>query len=95
MPNFPRVIKGYTLSDGSVVPIDEISDPLAPYRIARIDVSTPAYYGSLKKSGAWYIMRLTEAGDVDTIEYVKGDSGFSTAWTNRASHSYGEFSDVF
>lgn len=73
---------------GSQVPFD----PLAGYRIASLDSeSDPKYFGYLGVDGAWYIMKLTSTA----ATYCKGDSGFSTAWTNRASQTYNTFDQIF
>jgi hypothetical protein len=60
-----------------------------PYN-ADVD-SDPMYIGCKDKDSYWYIMKYDESGE--TIGYVggKGDTSYSTAWTNRASESYGAF----
>jgi hypothetical protein len=68
-------------------------NPTDGYEITNIDDSgTPAYYGFVKKTGAWYIM---EEGASGTYRYAKGDSGFSTAWGTKELQSYGYFNNVF
>jgi hypothetical protein len=68
-------------------------NPTDGYEITNIDDSgTPAYYGFVKKTGAWYIM---EEGASGSYRYAKGDSGFSAAWTGKALLSYGYFNSVF
>ena len=62
---------------------------LGDYRIS--DIEDP-YYGYAKADGSWYIMKLlgTEA------RYVKGDSDYTTAWTNRATPlGYNYFFNIF
>lgn len=69
-----------------------ITDPLEKYKINDLDESTSTkYYGFTAMDGAWYILRLTST----TVRYVKGSSGYTTAWTNRASQSYDYFDVVF
>ena len=45
------------------------------------------------RNGNWYIQRYNMANG--TFRYVKGTSGYATAWTNRASQSYDYFDEVF
>jgi len=58
------------------------------------DASLPAYYGFIHKTGAWYIMEETSDG---TYRYVKGNSGYSTGWDDRADPgtNYQYFDIVF
>lgn len=44
------------------------------------------YVGYKAPSGEWYIYRRTYAGNVR--EYADGNSGYSTAWTNRIAQVY-------
>lgn len=65
---------------------------LGSYEISDTDDDAePNYYGYLKSSGEWYIMK-EESG---TYRYAKGDDGYTTAWTARASQSYDYFDGVF
>ena len=66
--------------------------PTDGYNITDVDDSTPAYYGFLNKSGAWFIQKEGASGD---YRYTKGTSNYSTNWTNRASLSYDYFDNVF
>lgn len=56
---------------------------------------SPNYYGYVNRQGVWYIMRETTAGDVRTYAYVRGETGYSTAWTDRATQTYGQFDAIF
>lgn len=57
------------------------------------DASIPAYYGSETVDGVWMIKKLdTTAG---TVRYVRGQSGYATAWTNRAALTYDTYANVF
>ncbi len=67
--------------------------PTDGYKIAQLDDSTPAYYGFLNKTGAWFIMK--EDSTTGDYRYAKGASGFSTNWTDRASLTYDYFDSVF
>lgn len=68
-------------------------NPTDGYEITEIyDSSTPAYYGFVKKTGAWYIMQEDATG---AYRYSKGDTGFSIAWTGKALLTYGYFNTVF
>ena len=74
--------------------IDYEEDLISMYRISDIDdASNPKYYGFLKADGGWYILR--EDTTNNTYRYAKGDSEYSTAWTNRVSQTYDFFDVVF
>lgn len=65
---------------------------LGAYEISDTDDDAePNYYGYLKSSGEWYIMK-EESG---AYRYAKGNDGYTTAWTARASQSYDYFDEVF
>lgn len=65
-------------------------DNLSHFKMARFDVSgNPLYVGMLDKNGLYYIKRINTSTGV--VDYTSGSSGFSTAWTNRASESYADF----
>ena len=65
------------------------------YKLARLPVpgDTLTYLGYLDKDGNWYITEIDETNG--TMKYVKGTSGFTTAWSNRASNTYQDFNQVF
>jgi hypothetical protein len=68
-------------------------NPTDGYEITNIDDSgSPAYYGFVKKTGAWYIMQEDSSG---SYRYAKGSSNFSVGWTGRALLSYDYFNSVF
>ena len=70
------------------------SNPTEEYAINDIDdASNPKYYGFEKADGGWYIMR--ENTSTKQYRYAKGDSDYSTNWTNRASQSYATFGSTF
>lgn len=68
-------------------------NPTDGYEITEIDdSSSPAYYGFVKKTGAWYIMQEDSTG---AYRYAKGDSLFSVAWSTKELQSYGYFNSIF
>lgn len=69
-------------------------DPLVLYKASDIDIAADTkYYGFIDKDGNWYIIKeVTTAG---TFRFVKGSSGYTTAWTARASQSYDYFYTIF
>ncbi len=83
-----------SLKDTSGTQIDPAKHhPTDGYKVSELDDATlPAYYGFVHKSGAWYIMK--EASD-GTYRYTKGNSGYSTNWTDRDTLTYGYFDDIF
>ena len=56
------------------------------------DAAIPKYYGFEDKGGNWYILRESPSG---AYRYSKGDSSYSTNWTNRGSLTYDYFSVIF
>lgn len=69
-------------------------DQLLQYQIARYDASgNPIYVGMLDKDGNYFIKRINTSTGV--IDYSAGASGFTTAWTNRATESYNDFDTEF
>lgn len=65
------------------------------YKLARLPVpgDVLTYLGYLDKDGNWYIAEIDETNG--TMKYVKGTSGFTTAWSNRASQTYLDFDSIF
>ncbi len=52
------------------------------YKISDLDTSgSTQYFGFVNKKGEWYILELTSTA----ARYCKGDSTYSTNWTNRAT----------
>lgn len=83
------------LKDASGVVINPAQlQPTDGYKIARVDDSSPAYYGFIRKDGAWFIMREESDG---TYKYAKGSSGFSAnGWSVRnTSLTYSDFDITF
>lgn len=72
--------------------------PTDGYSIAEIDDSLTSFYGFINKYGAWYVMRKdpdTDSFRYTTFRYTRGDSNFSSNWTNREKLKYDYFSNVF
>ena len=85
-------IEGYL--DGVEASLTLMTDTLGHYFASDIDESgDPAYYGFLDKAGNWYILEVNTASG--TYRYEVGASAYSTAWTNRATQSYGYFDAKF
>lgn len=55
--------------------------------------ATTSYFGYEDSSGNWYIKEWTRS--TDSFQFVKGASGYSTAWTNRASQTYASYEATF
>ena len=53
------------------------------------------YYGFEASDGSWYIMKEDKSSNPVVYTYSTGSSGYSTAWTNRASQSYDTFGNTF
>ena len=78
-------------SDGNLL----VGNGLDIYKLSDEDGSEPAYYGYLSKTGTWYIMQATTSGNVVSYRFYKGDTDYTTNWTNRASLGYGYFNAIF
>lgn len=91
-----------SLKDTTGAKIDPaVKHPTDGYKIARLDDSTPAYYGFLNKDGAWFIMK---EGSDGTYKYAKGSTNFATegyGWSLRdiapgsGGLTYADFDVVF
>lgn len=46
------------------------------------------YFGYLHRSGEWYIMRQVRSGTTVAYRFVKGASGYTTAWGGREALIY-------
>ena len=68
--------------------------PTDGYKSARLDDSTPAYYGFINKDGAWFIMREESDG---TYKYQRASSNFlTTGWNIRnTTLQYFDFDSIF
>ena len=50
--------------------------------------ASPRYYGMTDLNGRYIIMRETNSSGLKTYRVAYGRSGYTTAWTNRASLDY-------
>lgn len=71
--------------------LQTLQDPLLKYKVSDLDEGATSYYGFLDLTGGWYIMELTST----TARYIKGTSGYSTAWSNRIGLNYGYYNAIF
>jgi len=57
--------------------------------IANVDTNNGGfdYFGYIHKDGSWVIMKSTTSTSA-VVVYAIGASGYSTAWTNRATLTY-------
>jgi len=69
--------------------------PIEGYQVSDTDTTSPNYYGYIDKDGRWYIMKETISGNITIYRFAKGESNYSTNWTNRADLTYDYFSEVF
>ena len=72
-------------------------DGYHPANSAQVQLDGINYYGYLNADGAYYIMKevVSNSGLTRVYTYTAGSSGYSTAWTNRATESYASFADTF
>ncbi len=86
-------MSGITFVDSNFELHDKGGDTVN-YQAARLSTSgDPLYNGFLANDGSWLIMERNIAAG--TIKYVRGASAFSTAWTNKATQTYVEYSELF
>lgn len=71
----------------------KVHDPTSQFAVSDIDeAGVTKYYGYVAHDGYWYIMAVTAT----TVRYcTTGYAAYSDAWTNRATLTYGLFSEVF
>lgn len=85
-------------TSGSVID-PAIKTPTDGFKITEVDdTGSPAYYGFVDKTGAWFIMK-EDSTATPNYSYVKGTGGvgdtFAAKWLLRGSLSYGYFDTVF
>jgi len=56
-------------------------------------LSNPIYLGKLAADGSWFITTINTS--TGAKRYVKGASGYTTAWTARASQTYNYYDIIF
>jgi hypothetical protein len=83
-----------TIKDSSGAAIDPAEkQPTDGYEISEIDdAASPAYYGFVHKTGAWYISREDETG---SYRYTSGTNDFPSNWALRPTLTYDYFDNVF
>jgi hypothetical protein len=87
----PGVVAIKDIAGNKINPAEK--NPTDGYEITEIDdTGSPAYYGFVKNTGAWYIMQEDSTG---AYRYAKGDTGFSIAWGTKELQSYGYFNTTF
>jgi len=86
------IVKRMVSSDSLRIDTGVAASLTVDYSITDLDTAAATqYFGYVNKGGNWYIMQLTGT----TARYIKGDTGYSGNWTNRASLTYGYFYEVF
>jgi len=82
--------------DDIIVAIEDIyiDDVFKDYGLyAWEDDATNFYAMYQNKDDKWILIRINDTTGITT--YAKGDSGTSTAWTNRASQSFNDYATTF
>ena len=67
------------------------------YTVNNVIGTDPLYVGKVRPNGVWLLMKYGVAAG--TLEYANqgnnvGTTTYATAWTNRASLTYGPFQDL-
>lgn len=94
-PMFSSGVMTFTNPDGSIVSFSLLQGFIATD--TDINAGT-SYYGFIDTEGNWYIMRGVTAGVETHYDFDVGTSGYSTAWTARATDAaskYEDFNDKF
>jgi len=87
-----RTYDKYVLARVENFPSEQITG--TKYHLSDMATTTdPCYFGYVDADGNWFIMELSESSG--TARYVKGTSSYTTAWTNRATQTYGYYNAVF
>lgn len=83
-------VSGTPGSPGSVATAE--INPLEGYSLNNYEATGGSeYIGMENADGAWVIKQYTSG----TMLYAKGTSGYTTAWTNKASQTYDTFNNTF
>lgn len=67
------------------------------YQVNDLDDGTTVYVGKTKVSGHWVIEKFVESTGVKSYANVSNNgaiSGYTDAWTNRATLTYGRFDEI-
>ena len=89
--------------DGSTQTYKKVTiDALSHYGTNDIDKSSATlfYEGLEDAEGSWQIVKTTIDGDVTSLRFAtvlnnSSITSYSTAWTNRATLTYGTYSQAF
>lgn len=95
-PMFPSTVK-VTNPDGTEVGGSSTVNPLSIYTYIQKDTSGATYkyygYADATTAGGWLIKRITIATNLALFQ--KGTTDYTTAWSNRASGTYGDIWSTF
>lgn len=81
---------------GNAITLLSKDDVLDCYQTSDIDEAsaTVTYIGKIDRAGNWYIEKIDSTTGT-TFRFIKGTSGYTTNWTNRAGLTYGYFDAIF
>ena len=70
---------------------------LADYSVNDIDDTTSTeYYGFTKPDATWLVKKVVSSGvSYATVTNNGGTTSYATAWTNKATLTYGRFDEAF
>ena len=68
--------------------IDNSNKVLMDEASATVTYVGNAEIGSAESSSVWVIRKLTQTGDVFSVEFAEGSASFDKIWDDRASYSY-------
>lgn len=82
--------------NGNALTLLSKDDVLDCYQTSDIDKAsaTITYIGATDRAGNWYIKKIDETTGI-TMRFIKGDTNYTTNWTNRASLTYDYFYNTF
>ena len=88
------IVTLYDAAGNAVDVVGLTADQQNDYHVSDFDIALdPMYVGQVKKTGVWKITEINIANG--TARYLSGSSGYTTAWTNRATGSYDYFDTEF
>lgn len=80
--------------NSSLIVTEEADTPEKRYKASDLDTAAAIkYFGYLTVTGAWYVLKFDTTAN--TMRFVKGSGGYTTAWTNRATQAYDYLHNVF
>jgi hypothetical protein len=69
---------------------------LADFSVNDIEDGVTSYFGNTKPDGTWLIKKLTDTSlSYATVTNNGAVTTYSSAWTNRATLTYGRFDEAF